>query len=126
MELYIGGIGQGKLQYVLQKRGFMQPIIADGAVCTSEDLSEADIINHFHLYLRSMLKQQADVVVLLEQVLYKCQDTFIIMDEVGCGIVPMDAFERQYRELAGRIGCTLAQHASHVERITCGIGCVLK
>ena len=62
--------------------------------------------------LRSLLVENASAV--------------LIMDEVGCGIVPLDAFERQYREVVGRVGCRLAQEASHVERIVCGLGQVLK
>ena len=46
----------------------------------------------------------------------------MISDEVGNGIVPVDAFEREYRERTGRILVELARRADEVERVICGIG----
>ena len=43
------------------------------------------------------------------------------MDEVGCGIVPVERLERDYREAVGRAGQLLAQNASQVFRVICGI-----
>jgi adenosyl cobinamide kinase/adenosyl cobinamide phosphate guanylyltransferase len=45
----------------------------------------------------------------------------IISDEIGNGIVPTDAFEREYRERTGRILVELASRADEVVRILCGI-----
>lgn len=50
----------------------------------------------------------------------------IICDEVGGGIVPMDVFERDYREYVGRVSCLFAKRAAKVLRIVCGIPVVLK
>ena len=46
--------------------------------------------------------------------------------EVGCGIVPLDAGERAWRESSGRLNEALASHAESVVRMVCGIPCVLK
>lgn len=46
--------------------------------------------------------------------------------EVGCGIVPLDAGERAWRESSGRLNEALAAHAESVVRMVCGIPCVLK
>ena len=43
-------------------------------------------------------------------------DSVLTADEVGCGVVPMDAFERQYRETTGRILCGIAKKADTVYR----------
>ena len=126
MELYIGGMGQGKLHYVQTKNDLAYDVVADGAVCDERQLLQASAINHFHLYLRRLLQEHEDVEACLRSLLDKNDSVVIIMDEVGCGIVPLDAFERQYREVVGRAGCRLAQEASHVERIVCGLGQVLK
>ena len=48
------------------------------------------------------------------------------LDDVGCGIVPIDKKDRDYRETAGRIGCNLAAQAQRVIRVCCGIGQVIK
>ena len=50
----------------------------------------------------------------------------IISDEIGGGLVPMDAFEREYRERTGRILVELANGAEEVERVICGIGQKIK
>ena len=50
----------------------------------------------------------------------------LVSEEVGYGIVPADAFERQYREAVGRVCTELAGKSSRVTRVVCGIGMVLK
>ena len=40
--------------------------------------------------------------------LEKHPDTVIICEEVGNGIVPLDSFEREYRERLGRLLCEIA------------------
>ena len=42
--------------------------------------------------------------------------------EVGYGLVPVDAFERQYREAVGRICTNLAACADRVDRYSAGSG----
>ena len=49
------------------------------------------------------------------------KECIIICDEIGNGIVPLDAFEREYREHTGRILIELAGKADEVVRIICGI-----
>lgn len=50
----------------------------------------------------------------------------VICNEVGGGIVPVDGFERDYRENVGRVACFFAGKAEMVLRIVCGIPVVLK
>ena len=56
----------------------------------------------------------------------KYPDCILISDEIGNGIVPMDAFEREYREQTGRILIELAKEAEEVIRVICGIGQKIK
>ena len=44
----------------------------------------------------------------------------MIADEIGCGIVPVDAFERAYRDEAGRLCQLLAREAGAVYRVIFG------
>ena len=39
------------------------------------------------------------------------QDVLLVSDEVGYGVVPMDAFDRAYREAVGRICTKLAAYS---------------
>ena len=45
----------------------------------------------------------------------------LISDEIGYGLVPIDDFEREYREFHGRVMTELAEQADRVERVVCGI-----
>ena len=58
--------------------------------------------------------------------LQKEPDCILISDEIGNGIVPIDAFERQYREKTGRILVETAKKADKVVRVICGVGQILK
>ena len=46
--------------------------------------------------------------------------------EVGCGVVPMDRGDRDWREAVGRLCCDLAREAEAVYRIQCGLAMRLK
>lgn len=52
MEVYFGGAFQGKLEYVLEKKGCLK--VADGAGCSLEDIKEAQVLNHLHLYIKRL------------------------------------------------------------------------
>jgi adenosyl cobinamide kinase/adenosyl cobinamide phosphate guanylyltransferase len=127
MELYIGGYAQGKLSYVMKQTGISLDMVFDGA-STFEDFYHRDvrILNHFQLFVRNRLREGKDPQEEIESMLLKFPRLIIISDEVGNGIVPMEAEEREYRERLGRILCTLAEKAEKVERIICGIGQRLK
>ena len=63
---------------------------------------------------------------LTEKILGMNRKIIILCDEIGCGLVPVDAFEREYREAAGRVCVELAEHARRVDRVVCGIGMRMK
>lgn len=52
MEVYFGGAFQGKLEYVLEKKGCLK--VADGAGCSLKDIKEAQVLNHMHLYIKRL------------------------------------------------------------------------
>lgn len=126
MELYIGGYAQGKLQYVSNKYGIPAERISDGAVEDYRRMEGKVIYDHFHLWVRRLMERGTDVDAALEELLAAQPDAVLISDEIGCGIVPMDAFEREYREKTGRLLCAIAARADRVERIVCGIGQQIK
>lgn len=122
MELYVGGRCQGKLDYVLANReeNGRNITIADGENYPLDGPVTADILNHLHLLIKRLAACNRDAFRYIEEILAKNPQITIICDEVGMGIVPVDAFERQYRELVGRCCCALAKKAECVERIVCG------
>ena len=54
------------------------------------------------------------------------QKEVVIATEIGGGVVPVLAEEREAREAAGRLACLLAKKADTVIRVFCGIPTVLK
>ena len=42
--------------------------------------------------------------------------------EMGCGIVPAEHSERQFREMNGRVNCLFAEQAEQVIRVIAGVG----
>lgn len=124
MELIIGGMAQGKLSYVLEQRGALP--VTDGAVCSIEEAFSAVILRRFHLFLRRLLEEDADAEACTKKLMQCNPNCIILCDEIGCGIVPIDAFERNYRETVGRCCCLVAEHSDRVVRITCGLPQVIK
>ena len=127
MKLIIGGYAQGKMNYVLQKYGSENVIVMDGLL-PENVASEGKIlvIYRLHIWIRKCLLNNECPEEKLGKLLEQYPDCIIISDEIGNGIVPVDAFEREYRERTGRILIMLAQRAEEVERIICGMGQKLK
>lgn len=125
MILITGGAFQGKLEAAkalfLEKGYGKDPLILEGTQIVSKQMQNADIIHRFHLWIRSLLKEEKDPYKMAEELLKANPHVILILDQMGCGIVPMDAFDRKYRETVGRIGCMLAKQAQEVYLLNCGI-----
>ena len=50
----------------------------------------------------------------------------LICEDISCGVVPMDAETREWREAVGRMNAALAAQADTVTRIFCGLPLELK
>lgn len=134
MELYIGGTAQGKKAYVTQVRGIDETRIWDNfEVWFREKLQEncVESVNeqmsqkHSETVDMQPTQNHPEPLSPEEECLAYLKahpDTVLICDEVGNGIVPLDPFEREYRERLGRLLCEIAADAERVERIVCGIG----
>lgn len=122
MRLVIGGYAQGKLAYVKEKYGMQDSVVLEGILDMTHVSHHKLILNHFHSWVRHSMEQGECPEQRIEEFLIQNPDCVIISDEVGNGIVPIEPFEREYRERVGRILITLAQKAESVERVICGIG----
>ena len=134
MKLVIGGYAQGKLCYVMQHFSIDKENVVD---MTDEkklldgDIEKTDgeasiVLYHFHIWMKNELAEDNNPEEKLEKILKRFPDCVIISDEVGNGIVPMDAFDREYRDRLGRILISLAKEADEVVRVICGIGKKIK
>lgn len=131
MILIIGGFAQGKLHYVKQRyvhcEDGREVTVLDGTLeLPAETGALQVIVNHLHRYIREQLQQGTDPEVMIENFGKEHPDCILICDEIGNGIVPMEAEERTYRERIGRILEQLAAQADEVVRVVCGIGQKIK
>lgn len=135
-----GGAGQGMQQFVMQQFGEqITGDAVDGCVASWEEYKKAKYSIHLEEMIRRRLakedqKEEDGKEVngqdesesleneMAEELFHACPRRIVITQEIGCGIVPADAFERKYRELTGRICCQLAAASQEVWRVTAGIG----
>ena len=129
MLLITGGAYQGKLGYALNLMNIKEETMIDGANCSEKELLEKPLVNHFHLWIKRMLiekKDMEDIKEVISRIAEQNKDLVIIVDELGCGVVPIDSFDRLYRETTGRVCCEIAKKSIEVHRVICGIGTVIK
>ncbi len=104
MILVIGGFGQGQADYAARLWPEKK---------TLPDLQE-------------LLRQEEDGEAAAERLLAEWADGVILCDEIGCGVVPVAAEERRWREQTGCCLIRLAAAAEEVHRVCCGLGMRLK
>lgn len=106
MVLVVGGVCQGKYAF-------------------AKSLSD-DVVRDFHEQVRLCMSGGGDAWELMRDALREHKHGVFTMAELGCGLVPADRSEREYREMAGRISCALAREAAEVYRVCCGIAVRIK
>lgn len=131
MKLIVGGYWQGKLAYVMEKHPEDSLVVLDGETMAEEGFQKTYpegrlVVNRFHNWVRRRMADGGFPEEEIKCFVEKHPDCIIISDEVGNGIVPADALEREFRERTGRILVELAKEAKEVERIVCGIGQKIK
>ncbi len=120
MRLIIGGYAQGKLAYVIRTYGLDMEAVLDGTL--PEKTEETLVVNHLHTWVKRRIADGGNPEEEIKRILENCPRCIVISDEVGSGIVPLEAEERAYRERMGRILVRIAKQAESVERVFCGIG----
>ena len=124
MRMLIGGAFQGKMEYAQKEYPGIRWV--DGAACSEEELLQCEGVYHFHLYIRKSMEKYEEMRLFADRIIRENPQIVIITDEIGYGLVPIDAFERRYREETGRICTRLAAFSERVDRVVCGIGLPIK
>ena len=106
MILIIGGSYQGKTLFA------------------RENFPNRKYFNQLHLFIKKHLEEGKDKDFILQEIKDSISqgEWVIISDEIGNGVVPLEAEDRIFREVTGSILISLAKDASEVYRVTCGIG----
>ena len=125
MIFIFGGRCQGKLQYAKQLYG-ENLTVCDLKNCTINDAFSADIIINMQEAVKSLLTAKENPSAYFKENIEKFKDKIVIGDEIGCGIVPIDELEREWRDETGWVYQLLTQKAKRVDRVWAGIGQTLK
>lgn len=126
MHLIFGGYAQGRLSYALKTYHKNETDVFD---CATQPLSEWNgqtILYHLEALVSQALQQNKAPLTLLQETVLNWQDCILITQEVGCGLVPISAEDRKWREAVGRMNAQLAAQAETVERIFCGLSMQLR
>ena len=122
MVLLIGGAYQGKTAYAKEKYGLPD---AEIFTCEGEALDpDARCLRHLERFALACVragKEPADVLAGLD-----LHGKILICEDISCGVVPMDAEARAWREAVGRMNAALAAQADTVTRLFCGLPMELK
>jgi adenosylcobinamide kinase/adenosylcobinamide-phosphate guanylyltransferase len=108
VKLYIGGAYQGQEELAVREN------------------PGAEIVPDFHERIREAILKGEDPREFARKICRDKPDAVIVANEVGAGIVPMEASERAFREAVGRALCVIAQASDTVVRAVCGIGARIK
>lgn len=122
MILIIGGAYQGKTDYAKQTYH-----LSDADIFTCEGpaiTTQARCIRHLERFALACVRagrEPADELARLD-----LSEKILICEDISCGVVPMDAETREWREAVGRMNAYLAARAGTVTRIFCGLPMKLK
>ena len=126
MVLITGGAYQGKVDFAVDKFNVSRK---DIYTCTRDkvELPEgAGIINNVEELVWACFANDRDPLKYLAARKSRWNKSVMIVNDISCGIVPMDKNERIFREAVGRTTMYLAQEAIAVVRVFAGIGKRLK
>lgn len=90
------------------------------------EISDSQAVLHLELVIKRLMEQDSETENWEEELFSALQDKegiekVITANEIGYGIVPLDPFERLYREKEGRFCQRLAACAREVQRVICGV-----
>ena len=115
MILIIGGAYQGKLDFAKETFG-----ITDGDVHTC-DSGEIDFTKRCIYKLEAFTSHNEDPIGYFETHREEWQNSILILRDIFCGVVPMGAENRAWRQRTGRLAQYLSKEAQQVSRIFCGL-----
>ena len=122
MVLIIGGAYQGKTAYAKQTYGIQD---TDIFTCSGEALNlSARCLRHLERFARACVRAGKEPAAVLAGL--DLRGKILICEDISCGVVPMDAETREWREAVGRMNAALAARADTVTRIFCGLPMELK
>ena len=120
MEFIIGGAYQGKLDCALKKYNLTENEIF---TCTEEHGIEfgARCIYKIEEFTLWCVRNGKDATEIFKENRDKWADSVLICQDIFCGVVPLGADMRAWRDMTGRLCAYLSEEAASVTRIFCGL-----
>jgi len=118
--LLVGPACQGKTEYGVTRYGMT------GRGRPWEETAARGCVFGLQQWVESLMRRDIPPLEHVMDLLSTCGDWVVVCDEVGCGVVPVDAFQRRWRDEVGALCQRLAAEADVVERIFCGIPARIK
>ena len=119
MILILGGAYQGKLEYAKETLGIQPKQIF---FCSDSRIDfTKECICGIEEFTYACVRQELDPVAYFRENAAQWQDSVLICRDIFCGVVPMDAMQRKWRQATGRLCQYLASEATQVSRIFCGL-----
>lgn len=115
MTLIIGGAYQGKLSYA---KSAFQLTDAEIFTCTG---AEIDFSRRCIYGLEEFVYAVPDALSYFKAHREQWRDSILILQDIFCGVVPMEAENRAWRQNVGRLAQYLGGEAEQVIRIFCGL-----
>lgn len=119
MILIIGGAYQGKLEYAEKEYG----IKADNTFfCRGTELDfSKTCIYGIEEFAYACVQNSIEPLDYFKEHEAEWQDSILICEDIFCGVVPLGADMREWRQATGRLCKYLSQKAERVSRMFCGL-----
>ena len=114
MILIVGGAYQGKLDFAKDAFGITD---ADVHTCGAREI---DFSKRCIYKIEEFTYGNPDPIGYFKEHREEWQDSILICQDIFCGVVPMGAENRRWRQNTGRLCQYLAKEADQVIRIFCG------
>ena len=126
MHVFIGGAYSGKTDYVMNLLADQKVELVDGYVPDDNPSCDVLVIKNLEKWLVTQDLEDDEVIVRTILTRLKTLEEncalYIIVTDMGRGVVPMEKQARLLRDTCGRLYQALFAEAEHVVRIWFGIG----
>ena len=117
MKFIIGGAYQGKLDYAKTEYG-----VNDIFVCEGMDIDfSVPCIYGIEKFCLACVRQGGEAKDYFADHRSEWENSILICEDIFCGVVPIEADYRAWREMTGRLCAYLSAEADTVTRVFCGL-----
>lgn len=119
MNLIIGGAYQGKRDFAKETYSLTD---SDIYACRGSEIDfSRPCIDHIEEFTLACVREGIDPVAYFQTHRAAWQESVLICQDIFCGVVPMEAELRAWRNVTGQLCQYLSREAQRVSRIFCGL-----